>query len=206
MNLICCGTGCNKLVEVPVGSRRMAYCSRQCRDKHAAEGGLYLQGLELDHRPSCPGCGGSGVEDNDRWGGGLALCSWPRPDWARRCACGEHLMKFDLDDDARVGRVIELDQNGHRHSYMGCPDTPCRSWSADWRCTRGVHLEGPCALVPNGEFDHMVDAMRYAMEHAGAWRVPVIEKSLVDRWWFWVLGGAVGGGLGAWLASWLGLF
>ncbi len=97
------------------------------------EKGLYLRGYGLAHPPSCPGCGGTGVEDISRWGNDeLGLCGWRENDglWVpslsgihERCACKRHVMNVIRTPGVPV---VELDDRGEKHGFERCPPDESR--------------------------------------------------------------------------------
>jgi hypothetical protein len=123
-----------------------------------SEKGLYLLGYELGHPTSCPGCGGTGVEDVSRWGGDFALCTWNVRDNTlhERCACRRHIMNAVR----RLGvPVVELDAQGEKHGFERCPPwepAPALGPPPLMGCARGVRHQGPCAPPPGSDVGRQV--------------------------------------------------
>ena len=120
----CEARGCWQRTLVHPSSRpAKVYCGPSCAAAGAADAALYERGARLRHLRTCPGCAGSGVEDNTRWGADLQLCTWyptAEPDTYERgvrCGCQEHLMNAKFE---RGVEVVELDEHGGKHGFERC--------------------------------------------------------------------------------------
>lgn len=101
---------------------------------------------------------------------------------------------------------------GHRRRCPGCCGSGVEDssrWGGDLHLCTWPHRDGQpvsgeearAATYTGEPHDHMVDAMRYAMQHLPP--AQPAKRPIADRWWFWVGVGALLGGLGGVVVGWV---